>query len=344
MSTEPIPNDRAVQNALRKLKAYSAYKGRQSQMSADRSAGVDRHLATVEIWARDASDDGQVWAQRRRAIADQDEKLAQRWRQAVERDEAEAAREAEERQRVSMDQVKDELKRQIDEHAAAIGALAEAKEPGFRGKLSKVRSESARAKKFLDENLVSAMDDAAKRTAAERRQRKEVAQLMEQRAQVGRDWRGEYEQQPSKFPAGQRDDAREALQRIGDFAADRAEELAVLGGQGAPLRERLGLVRAWASESGNAVDQTEPALPRAKGDVLAGVETARNTFAELDALGAKLEREANENFAIFRRWTAENTARAKKWIHSDSVKHREWAEAWLGRRAKQGRETVRGAS
>ena len=331
MTTEPIPSDRAVQAALRKLKAYSAYKGRQTQSPIDRNQALDSDLGAVETWAQDSADDGKAWYQARSAAAEQDELQARRWREAVERDEKQAAQEEALRRQMPPDKLKEELKRQIDEHAAGVAALAEAKEPGFRGKLSQVRKDSLRAKKYIDEDLEKSLEDTARRTAAERQQRKEVAQKFEARAKASREWRARHYQKPEAYPQGQREDVRAALGRISEVAGARADELTPLGAEAAPYRERLARVQSWAAEADKRVD-TPPPARAAKAETLPGVAETRSTFADLDAFGAGLERESNEHFATFRNWTQANTERARAWINSDSAKHREWAEAWLGRK------------
>ncbi len=331
MSDTALPDDRAIVAAARRLKAYSAYKGRQTQSELDPDQSLDADLATVETWAADADDDGIAWAEQRRTAADRDERTAARWRAAVADDQRQAAEEAEQRRRVSPAQIREELNRRIDEHAAAVAALAETKEPGFRGKLSQVRRESLQAKEFLNENLEQSLEDTAQRAAAARQQRKEVAARFEQRAEAGRAWRAQYGQRPDLYAQGQRDDVRAALDRIAALARTRIDELTLLGSVAGPCCRRLAEVVTWSESSAGQIDAAAPG-GKSRGEIGRGVEQARAAFAELDAFEAQMERESNELFAAFRTWTQTNTERARRWIHSDSPKHRKWAEAWLGTR------------
>lgn len=324
-----IPDDRTIAAVARKLKVYSAYKGRQTQTPIDQDQALDADMATVETWADDADGDGVTWAANRRAAADRDEKTAERWRAAVAEDERQAALEREQRRRVTPAQIQEELNRRIDEHAAAIAALAETKEPGYRGKLSEVRRESLRAKEFLGENLERSLEDTAQRTAAARQQRKQVAEKFEQRAAAAREWKEQYGRRPDRYPDGQREDVRAALQRIGQVARTKIDELALLGSAAGPCCRRLTQVVTWTETSADCIDAADRTGQK-RAEVKAGLEDARGAFAEVDAFESQMEREANEHFAAFRTWTQVNTERARRWIHSDSPKHRKWAEAWLG--------------
>jgi hypothetical protein len=326
----PPTNDRAVLASMQKLKAYSGYKARQSQTPpAGGPSASDNDLQTVETWANDPNDSGAAWGEHKQQDSNQKVRESEAWKEQVRRDDQDAAAENDFRSKLDVKAAKEELKKKLDDHVAGLQALADGGEPGFKGKLTATKKETADAKKFLDENFEKSLDNAAKRGAEQRQERKAVAQAMEKRGEEGKKWQADYGDQPGKFPAGQRADVQAALDRISAAAGEMAAEIQPFGATAAPHVERLQKVQAWVAKLKPQVDSQGPALKAAKALGASGAAEARSTFAGVEAFQAGLEGEASDNLELFRRWTDENNRLAKQWANSPSEKHRQWAQNWM---------------
>lgn len=330
MPDAPPPNDRAVMAAMQKLKAYSACKARQSQTPpAGGPSASDNDLQTVEMWANDAADSGAAWGEQKQQESNQKVREADAWKEQVRRDEAEAAAEKEFHSKLDVNAAKEQLKKQLDDHLSGLQTLADGGEPGFKGKLAATKKETAEAKKFIDENFEKSIDNAAKRGAEQRQERKAIAEAMEQRGEEGKQWQAAYGDQPGKFPAGQRTDVQAALDRLDAAAGGMAAEIQPFGASAAAHVERLQKVQAWVAKLKPQVESQGPALKAAKALGASGVTETRSTFAGVEAFQAGLEGEASDNLELFRRWTDENNRLAKQWANSPSEKHRQWAQDWM---------------
>jgi hypothetical protein len=330
MAEASLPNDRAVLAAMQKLKAYSGYKARQSQTPpAGGPSASDSDLQIVETWSQDATDTGADWGERKQQDSKQKVRESEAWKEQVRRDDQEAAAENEFRSKLDVKAAKDELKKKLDDHVSGLQVLADGGEPGFKGKLASAKKETADAKKFVDENFEKSLDNAAKRGAEQRQERKAIASAMEQRGEEGKKWQAEYGDQPGKFPGGQRADVLAALDRISATAGDMAAQIQPFGASAAPHVERLQKVQAWTAKLKPQVESQGAALKAAKALGASGVTEARSTFAAVEAFQAGLEGEASDNLELFRRWTDDNNRLAKQWANSSSEKHRQWAQDWM---------------
>ncbi len=331
MPDKPLPDDRAMLAVLEKLKAYNNYKARQSQqpVAGPQQQPVDNDLKLVETWAADAADDGQAWGQHKQQESDQKVREGDAWQRQLEQDDKEAAAEADFRSKLDTAKVKDEIKGKIDEHVKAIKGLAEGGEPGFKGKLVKTRQEAADAKKYLDENLEKSLENAAKRNAQQRENRKAIGEAMKKRGDEGKSWKEKYGNQPDKFPEGQRADVQAALDRIASTASGLAAELQPFGAKAAPHVQSLNKVQQWATTLKPQVAAQGPALKSAKAGGKAGAAEARTTFARVEQFQSTLESEGSENLDLFRRWTDRNNKTAKLLAASNNPKHQQWAADWM---------------
>lgn len=324
------PNDRAMLGALQKLKAYSGQKARQSQAPPSTDTGAaDSDLQTVETWAKDTTDSGAAWGERKQQESNQKVRESEAWKEQVRRDDAEAAAEADFRSKLDVKAVKDELKKKLDDHVKGLQVLADGGEPGFKGKLAATQKETAEAKKYIDENLEKSLDASAKRSAEQRQQRKLIAGDMEKRGEEGKKWQAEYGGQPGKFPAGQQAEVEASLDRLSETAGRMIGEIEPFGTGAAPHVASLKKVQAWAAQLKPQVTAQGPALKAAKSLGAGGAADARVAFSKAEAFSAAMEGEASDNLETFRRWSDENTRLAKKWIKSNSPKHRQWAQDWM---------------
>jgi hypothetical protein len=331
MADKPLPDDRAMLGVLEKLKSYNNYKARQSQQPVAGPARqpIDGDLKTVETWAADAADDGQAWGQNKQQESDAKVREGDAWDQQLQRDDKEAAAEADFRDKLDPGKIKEELKGKLDDHVAAIKGLADGGEPGFKGKLVKTKQEAAEAKKYLDDNLEKSIEDAAKRNAQQREDRKAIGEAMKKRGEEGKAWKSEYGNQPDKFPEGQRTDVEAALDRIASTAAGLAGELQPFGARAAPHVQSLNKVQQWATDLKPRVAAQGPALKTAKAGGQAGAADARATFARVESFQSSLESEGGENLDLFRRWTDQNNRLAKTLSTSNNPKHQKWAADWM---------------
>ncbi len=330
MADQPIPDDRAIMQALQQLKSYTAYKARQTQKPVGEPSPIESDLRTVEIWAEDAADDGTAWGRHKEAESDQQISEGDRWRERVRQDEQQAAIEQQQRSQLDVKQLKEELKRKLDEHAEAYKALAEAGDPDFKKKLPLIRQQTDEAKLFIDQNLEKSLEDSARRSAERRLRRKQVADQAGRKADEGRRWKADYGGQPEKLPAGQRADVKAALDRIQQVAATQAEELQAFGTKAQPHVASMKKVQDWAAKLKPQVDSQGPALKAAKASGKSGVAEARTAFANVENFQNTLEGEASDNLELFARWSDQNTRWAKEWLSNPpSPKHRQWAEAWM---------------
>lgn len=330
MADKPIPDDRAMLQALQQLKSYTGYKARQTQKPVGQPSPIESDLKTIETWADDAADDGTAWSRNKEAEANQQISEGDKWRERVRQDEQQAAIEAEQRSQLDVNKLKEELKTRLDEHAEAYKALAEAGDPDFKKKLPQIRQETEEAKQFIDQNLEKSLEDSAKRSAERRLKRKQIADQAGQKADEGRKWKAEYGGQPEKLPGGQRADVKAALDRIQQVAAQQAEELQAFGAKAAPHVTGMKKVQDWAARLKPQVDSQGPALKAAKASGKTGVAEARAAFTNVENFQNTLEGEASENVEAFARWSDQNTRWAKEWLSNPpSPKHRQWAEAWM---------------
>lgn len=330
MADQPIPDDRAIMQALQQLKAYTGYKARQTQKPVGEPSPIENDLKTIETWADDAANDGAAWGHNREAQANQQIREGDRWGERVRQDEQEAALEAQQRSRLDVKQLKEKLKAKLDEHAEAYKALAEAGDPDFKKKLPLNKQQTEEAKRFIDQNLEKSLEDSARRSAERRLKRKQLADQWGRKADEGRKWKAEYGGQPEKLPAGQRADVKAALERIGSVAAQQAEELQAFGARAAPHVAGMKKVQDWATKLKPQVDSQGPALKAAKASGKAGVAEARTAFTNVENFQNTLEGEASDNIETFARWSDQNTRWAREWQSTPpSPRHRQWAEAWM---------------
>jgi hypothetical protein len=330
MADKPIPDDRAMMQALQQLKSYTGYKARQTQKPVGEPSPIENDLTTIETWADDAADDGTAWGDNKEAESNRQINEGDKWNERVRQDEQQAAAEADQRSKLDVKQLKEELKTKLDEHAEAYKALAEAGDPDFKKKLPLVKRETEEAKQFIDQNLEKSLEDNAKRNAERRLKRKQIAERAGKKADEGRKWKAEYGGQPEKLPAGQRADVKAALDRIQQVAAQQAEELQAFGAKAAPHVASMKKVQDWAAKLKPQVDSQGADLKTAKASGKSGVAEARTAFTDVENFQNTLEGEASDNVESFSRWSDQNTSWAKEWLNNPpSPKHRQWAEAWM---------------
>ena len=329
MADKPLPDDRAVLAALGRLKAYNAYKANQLQTAGGGANPAEQALNTIETWADDATDSGAAWGRKKQVDSAQKIQESEKWQEQVRKDDQQAAQEAEARSKLDMKQLKAELKKKLDDYKGAIKQQGDAGQPAFKAKLPEVTTQTAEAKKFVDQDLEKAMDLAAKKGAEQRQKRKLIAAQADKQAQDGKKWKAEYGDQPAKFGAGQRADVQAALDQINESAGQKIGELQPFAARAAALIESLKEVQSWSATLKPQVAAQGPALKAAKASGESGVANARSVLSHTEAFQAGLESRANTDAEIFRQWSDDNTRLAKEWIHSSSPKHKQWAEAWL---------------
>jgi hypothetical protein len=329
MADKPI-DDRTINAALEKLKAYNAYKANQLQKAGGGPDPIEQSLQTVEMWAQDPQDTGKAWGQAKQKESNEKLQDAQHWRQKVEADDQQAAQEANLRANLDMKQAKLELKKQLEQYVETIQQQADAGKPGFKAKLAEVKTQSAEAQKFIDQDLEKSMDTIASKNAEMRKKNKLIAQKMDQRATEAKKWNAEFGDDPGKLPAGQRADVQAALDQIAQWCADKAAEVQPFGPSAAPHVDSLKGVQSWASGLKPKIAGAQgPASKAAKDNGKAGVANARQVLAQLEAFQGGIEGDANDQLEIFRQWTDRNNETAKQWINSDNPKLREWAQEWM---------------
>lgn len=325
----PPPDDRAAMQALQQLKAYNAYKGRQMQSHSGGPDPVDQDIKTVETWAADAGDSGSDWGRDREKKANDDIAEEAAWNQKIAADEKQAAGEADLRAQLDVGKLKDEMKKTLDQHAAAYQALADAGDPDFKKKLGEVRQQTAQAKDFVDKKMEKAIEDKFKRAEDARAKRKQFADQAGERGAEGRKWKAEFGGKPEAFAAGQKADVKKALAGLASAASARAGQLEAAGPKAAPHVAELKKVEAWAKGLAPKVDGQGPALGAAKAEGKAGAAHARATFSAVENFEVTLENDGSDALEVFRRWTDNNNKWAKQWISSGTPKQKQWAEAWL---------------
>jgi hypothetical protein len=326
---QKIPDNRSMMATLQKLKAYNAYKVRQLQNAGDGPPPAQAALQTVETWAADKADDGEAWARRREAEANRAIEEGAYWREQVRKDEEKAEQEAQFRSQMDMDQVKTDLKQKLDDYQDAIRQQAKDGHAWAKKQLVKTMQETDEARKFIDEGLEKAMDLTAEKGAQTRRKRRLIAEKMEEQAAEAREWKEQYNDQPARWPEGQRNDVQDALDVINEWAERKSADLKPLGSAAARQVEALADVQSWCSTLKPEVTAQGKALAKAKELGASGAAHTRAVMAGIEGFEAKLERQANDNLEMFRRWTDRNNALARAWIKSDNPKHRQWAEEWL---------------
>ncbi len=327
MADKPL-DERSVQAMLQKLKAYTTYKAQQLQTAGGGGSTIENDLLTIETWANDVADDGKAWGQQKQAESDAKLRDAEMWRSRVQADKAQAAKDAELRNALDMNKLKADAKKQLLDHQEAIKQLAEAGQPGFKGKLVEVKAEVAAAQEFLDKDFEKALDVVAQKQAAQRKKNELISKKMDERAADAKKWKQEYGAEPGKFPDGQRADVQAAVGRIEQWAAGKISELEPYAAKAANVIESLKQDQSWAATLKSQTAQGGPAAKGAKASAKAGVQHVRLSVSQAESFQAGLEGEANENMALYQQWTDRNNKTAQKWAASNSPKHREWAQAW----------------
>ncbi|MFO0839825.1 MAG: hypothetical protein U1D55_15040 [Phycisphaerae bacterium] len=327
MADKPM-DERAVQAMLQKLKAYTSYKTHQMQ-SAGAAMNLDTDLQTIDIWSDDLDDSGKAWGQQRQADADQKLADAQQARAQVKADQEQAAKDAEFRNKLDMNQVKADLKKQLADHQEIMKQLADANQPGFKGKLVEVKSEVAEANEFIDKDLEKSMDLVAQKQAEQRKRRELISQKLDERALAAKQWKQEYATSPEKYPAGQQADVLKALENIEKWADAKANELQPYAARAASVIDSLKKDQAWAGGFKAQVSAQGPSLRAAKASAKPAVAHVRTSIAQAESFQGTIESEANEASEMYAKWTDRNNEMAKQWINSDNPKLREWAQEWI---------------
>lgn len=323
-------DDNQVLQALEKMKAYAAMKGRQSQAPRDQGNPVESDLQTIETWGKDTSDSGAAWGQRKQAESQENIKQSEKWQAVVKKDQQDAAADEQFRSKLDLKKIKGEIQEQLSKYVKALQSLGQAGEPGFEQKAAASASEAKAAQKYVDENLEKSLKQTAEKAAGARQRNQRVAAQAEDKANASRQWQQEYGNRPEKLGAGQRADVESALDRVGDAAQQFASELEAFNGKAAPTVAQLRKVQDWAKRLKPKVSTaTGPAGASVKADAVAGAGEARTAFKSAAEYQNNVEGEANKSIDLFQRWVAENNRRAREWINSTSEPHKKWAAAWM---------------
>jgi len=323
-------DDNQVLQALEKMKAYAAMKGRQSQAPRDQGNPVEADLQTIETWGKDTNDSGAAWGQRKQAESQENIKHADKWQAVVKKDQQDAAADSDFRSKLDLKKIKGEIQEKLSKYVKALQALGQAGEPGFEQKAAASASEAKAAQKYMDENLEKSLKQTAEKAAAARERNQRVAAQAEDKANASRKWQQDYGNRPEKMGAGQRADVESALDRVGEAAQQLASELEAFDGKSAPSVAQLRKVQEWAKRLKPKVSTaTGPAAANVKADAVAGAGEARAAFKAGAEAQHGIEGEANKNVDLFQRWVAQNNRRAREWINSTSEPHKKWAAAWM---------------
>lgn len=321
--------DAQVMQAAEKMKAYSAYKGRQMKSPQKPGPTAESELRTVETWANDPNDSGAAWGSKKQAEAREDQKQADKWKDVVRQDEKKAAADADFKSKLDLGKIKDEIKNKLAEYVKALQALGQAGEPGFEAHAAAKANEAKSAEKFVDQNLEKQIKADEARAAEARQRNQRISKEADAKAEQSKAWQKEFGDQPDKFGAGQRADVEAALDKISELAGQRIAEIEPLGGKAANAVAGLQKVQEWCKKLKPKVGTKPPGVGAVKNDAKAGVADARAAFKEADKFQDALEADAEKHIDLFQKWTAQNNERAKEWINSSSAPHKAWAEAWL---------------
>ena len=329
MADKPLPDDRTVLAALGRLKAYNAYKANQLQTAGGGADPIVQALNTIETWADDAADSGASWGQKKQVDSAQKIQESEKWQEQVRKDDQQAAQDADTRSKLDIKQLKAELKKKLDDYKGAVKQQGDAGNPAFKAKLPEVTTQTAEAKKFVDQDFEKSLDLAAQKNAEQRQKRKLIAAQSDKQAQGAKKWKADYGDQPAKFGAGQRADVQAALDQVNEWAGQKIVELQPFAAKAGTLIDSLKEIQSWSTGLKPQIAGPGPALKAAKASGKSGVANTRSVLSHTEAFQAGLESRANADAEIFQQWSDDNTRLAKEWIHSSSLKHKQWAEAWL---------------
>ena len=341
--TKPVPTDREVRAAIPKMKAHNALQARQTQTSSEAPPPVDEALDTIETWAKDAADDGQEWARNSEIDANARIRESTQWQDRVREDDKRAAEEAKTREETDVNQVREDMKKALDDYQAAIREKADDGEEWAKAKLKEIAREHADAKRALDEGLEGALETAAEAKAGRRQKTRLIAEKMAARSKPAEQWMTEYAGQPVKYAEGQRLDVKHALPAVMQWAEQAIELIEPLGSKASAHVEALERAREWArtlekqlAAAGKAPGpRAEQLMDEAKVSGTVGSAETRDTKARLEIYFDEIESEGNAATDVFARWTGHNNKLAAQWIECDSAKHRKWAEEWMKTQAEE---------
>ncbi|MFN0137602.1 MAG: hypothetical protein ACKVS9_15975 [Phycisphaerae bacterium] len=321
--------DAQVLQAIEKMKAYSAYKGRQMKSPQGGGPTADADLRTIEMWANDPNDSGAAWGEKKQAESRENAKQSEKWNDVVRKDKQQADADADFRSKLDLKKVKEEIKDSLAKYVKALQSLGQAGEPGFEAKGAAASNDAKSAEKYVDGNLEKTLKENAEKEAASRRRNQRVADEANAKNEESKKWQSEYGNNPDKMGAGQRADVERALDNVAQLAEQRVAEIEPFGPKAANAVAGLNKVQDWAKKLKPKVATKPPGAAAVKNEAKAGVVDARAAFKSADQFQSGVETDANGSMDLFQRWTAQNNARAKEWINSSSAPHKAWAEAWM---------------
>lgn len=335
MTEKPVPTDREAMAALLKLKEHVNAKTAQMK-SAGEATPIDDALNTIETWGKDAADDGKVWGAKRQAESNESVRESDAWQDKVRQDDKDAAQEADARAKMDVKQVKDNMKKTLDDYFKAMKAEADKGTPWAKAKLPEVLKENAIARKFVDEKFETSLDKAAALAAAKRRRTKLIADQVAERGKKGKKWQQEFGNDPGKHGGGQRADVLAACDQVQSWAGGSIAELEPYGPKAGAHIDGLKRVQAWAKDLKAQIEKASQAgaagaaqMKSAKANGLGGVPVAKQVKAAVEGFSAQQEGGANDALDVYTRWTNHNNSVAKQWMSSPDEKQRQWAEAWM---------------